>query len=134
MIGRALAHVPFVVACAAIWWVSSHERPPLPSSLGFLGSDKLLHACAYAVLAALASIDAWRAPESARRARFVAAFLATAAYGIVDEVHQSFVPGRDATVADAVADAFGAAIGVWLTARTRAHPSTLRASVRVDRS
>lgn len=122
---RVLSYFPFAIACAAIWWVSSHERPPLPSSLGFRGSDKLLHACAYAVLAALACLDAWRAPTTQRHARFVTAFLLASVYGIIDEVHQSSVPGRDASVGDALADALGAALGVWLTKRAReARPTT----------
>ena len=33
-------------------------------------------------------------------------------YGIVDEWHQSFVPGRDASLRDVVADAVGAAVGI----------------------
>ncbi|MCD7856099.1 MAG: VanZ family protein [Clostridiales bacterium] len=33
-------------------------------------------------------------------------------YGVTDEFHQSFVPGRDATVGDVTADTAGAAAGV----------------------
>ena len=35
-------------------------------------------------------------------------------YGISDEVHQSFVPFREAEVADVIADMLGAASGVLL--------------------
>jgi len=35
-------------------------------------------------------------------------------YGISDEIHQSFVPSRDAELLDVVADILGAAAGVYL--------------------
>ena len=35
-------------------------------------------------------------------------------YGISDEYHQSFVPGREAGVADAIADTIGGFLGVWI--------------------
>ena len=35
-------------------------------------------------------------------------------YGISDEIHQSFVPFRDAEVADVIADILGAFSGVYL--------------------
>ena len=40
-----------------------------------------------------------------------------AAYGVTDEVHQLFVPGREAAVADVVKDVAGAAVGAWLYRR-----------------
>ena len=35
-------------------------------------------------------------------------------YGISDEYHQSFVPGREAGVADVVADTIGGFLGAWI--------------------
>ncbi len=42
----------------------------------------------------------------------LAAWLITAAYGVVDEWHQSFVPARMADVRDVAADAAGAALAL----------------------
>lgn len=42
------------------------------------------------------------------------AFALTVLYGVVDEVHQAFVPGRVASEADLALDAAGALIGVAL--------------------
>ncbi len=40
------------------------------------------------------------------------AFVLAAAYGVIDELHQAFVPGRTSSVDDALLDAFGAALPV----------------------
>ncbi|MCX6954305.1 MAG: VanZ family protein [Verrucomicrobia bacterium] len=40
------------------------------------------------------------------------AVLAASAYGVSDEFHQSFVPGRSVEVADWMADTLGAALAV----------------------
>ena len=44
----------------------------------------------------------------------VAAALIAAVYGAIDEVHQAFVPGRFATVADGAANTVGAVLGAWI--------------------
>ena len=69
----------------------------------------------YAVLGFLcahAALRTWpdRAPL---RTLALSAFLATA-WGLSDELHQAFVPGRSAEVADLVADAIGALAGAGL--------------------
>ena len=70
--------------------------------------DKLAHALAYAVLAALL-----RRGGLAPGRAFALAVL----YGAGDELHQRFVPGRLADPADLAADAFGA-LAAWLPAAT----------------
>lgn len=43
--------------------------------------------------------------------------LASAVYAATDEIHQSFVPGREAAVRDVFIDTWGAAIAAWLRLR-----------------
>ena len=95
---------------AAIFVVSSIPRlDRIPG--GF--SDKTAHFWAYALLGALALRAAagasWRAVTG--RAAAVA-WLVAAIYGITDEWHQAFVPGRSPSWQDWVADALGAAVAV----------------------
>lgn len=73
--------------------------------------DKVMHFIAYAGLAFLIAI-AWQlnAGVLTKRHLFLV-WLATALFGIADEVTQMFV-GRDCTLGDWTADALGAAIGV----------------------
>jgi VanZ family protein len=78
-------------------------------------ADWITHGSAYLVLAALlarALSDGFRARLSRRRA--LLAFALAALYGVSDEWHQSFVPGREATLDDVAKDAAGAALGALL--------------------
>lgn len=70
--------------------------------------DKVAHFGVYGLLATLLCRlgRGWRAA--------VFALLAASLYGISDEWHQSFTPGRSVEVADWVADTSGAALAVLL--------------------
>jgi VanZ family protein len=102
---------PVVLYMTAIFLVSSLPAAPLPPDV----SDKTAHTAAYAGLAILAT----RAVAGGLPARIgwrtAAMSLAiTTGYGVSDEVHQLFVPGRTADPGDVAADALGAVIGVGL--------------------
>jgi VanZ family protein len=110
---RLLLKLPAPLAAGLIWVLSSQSS--LPQMEGVFGLDKAEHFLAYAVLAAAAGL--WISPASWRR-RAWACFLLiagiAAAYGLIDEIHQSFVPGRDCSVWDWLADALGAFAGAAL--------------------
>ena len=74
----------------------------------------IAHFSEYALLAAL-----WRwALEPFLGARsFAAAAAISVLYSISDELHQSFVPGRDSDPVDVLVDCCGIAFGLWLSAR-----------------
>lgn len=102
---------PFI---AALIWVFS-SRPVLPRPPGILGFDKFQHLLAYAALAFAACF--WVSPAFRRRRPLVAlvfAALAGSLYGVVDEVHQYFVPSRDCNIQDWFADTLGAFLGAAL--------------------
>ncbi len=117
--GSLVRSLPFLAGTVAFWLVSSMSRPPIPDVLEFWNSDKLLHGIAYGGLATLAFVAA--------RNPWTAWFMAVG-YGVVDEIHQSYVPGRSCSGLDLVADALGAALAVTVAAawlRRRA-PSSAR--------
>ncbi len=92
---------------------SMSQLPRLPG--GFDVDDGVAHAVAYGVLAAL--LLRGLAGGALRRVSVEAAWLAVllaTLYGVTDEVHQRFVPGRTAEVADLIADAVGATAAAGL--------------------
>ena len=99
---------------AAIFSVSGLSNAPLPEQV----SDKTGHLVAYAALALLCvrAVGGGLPRRVVLRAAALALAIA-AAYGIFDELHQSFVPGRSADIRDWFADVSGALIGIgvcWL--------------------
>jgi VanZ family protein len=108
--------LPAAAWAALIFWLSS--RADLPSvPFAFEGIDKLEHAGAYGIfgLLLLLALD-WPRPRAAVLAVGLAAL-----YGITDEWHQSFVPGRQCDPFDWLADAAGALLAVasWIALRRR---------------
>ena len=69
--------------------------------------DKWIHAAVYAGLGFLV-MRAW--------ARLGPSVIVCALYGVTDEWHQLFTPGRDASAGDALADLVGALLGAALCA------------------
>lgn len=120
-IGRALGHLPRLVAAAAalgwmglIWWLSSgpiEVRPPLPAADFFWN---LAHAPVFGLLAVLVAVAAaprplpgsW--PDPGRRPRLVALVL-VAGWALLDEWRQAHVVGRHGSPFDFVTDLTGAA-------------------------
>lgn len=111
------------IAVMAVIWIASstpavHGRGPglLPPWL-----QNLLHVPVFGVLCgawlwALTGIGVdWR------RGVVVAA-LAAALYGVIDEAHQAFVPGRTASFTDLLLDALGALLAIAIVARYRRRP------------
>ncbi|MBA3231554.1 MAG: VanZ family protein [Acidobacteria bacterium] len=97
---------------AAIFVASSlPDLGPLPGDV----SDKSAHSVAYAGLGVLVLYALARGRlEGVTWRRAVLAVAISILYGMSDEWHQSFVPGRTADWADVLADAVGAALGVTL--------------------
>ena len=75
--------------------------------------DKVLHALVYSVLGGLCCLAArqtWSL-SLGRRGVVIVGALCALLYGVTDEFHQLFVPGRSADVYDVVADGIGGLIG-----------------------
>lgn len=102
-----------------IFYLSSQPHPEedLPSFVG-LFSDKILHGIEYAVFGGLCyRALRWGTNESWGSAALPLAVLFASLYGISDEVHQSFVPFREPSWLDWVADTIGATAGAVVMSR-----------------
>lgn len=96
----------------AIYYLSSQALPEL--DLGFSGQDKIFHIGAYGLLGILC-LGALPLRSDGYSLRQVALATCIAAlYGLSDEWHQSFVPGRSTDILDLAADAVGGLLGALL--------------------
>jgi VanZ family protein len=102
----ALRYAAPLALMALIFYLSAQQQvgPELPAFTRIVA-----HFSLYALLAAL---WVWAlAPALGRRALLVAAAISLL-YGVSDEYHQSFVPGRDPSLFDIVVDAAGVAVAL----------------------
>jgi VanZ family protein len=86
--------------------LSSVPDVPGPSWVPY--GDKIAHVALYAVLGATLAWGRW---SSGRRLSHVLLVLAGLLYGVSDEWHQRFVPGRDPSAGDLLADFVGTLAG-----------------------
>lgn len=112
--------LPALLWLALIHAVSSRAVPDLPSFLPE-GVDKIAHVCEFFLLAALL----WRplrhwAPLWPEMKAAAWIFLFIALNGILDEFHQIFVPGREASIGDVAADLAGGVMAlIWALHREK---------------
>jgi VanZ family protein len=112
---------PVVAYMAGIFFASSLHTVPGP--IGFVFSDTLLHMGCYAGLAALTLRALARGRWAGVTTGVLAgAWLIATLYGVSDEIHQLYVPGRNSELRDLVNDAAGALVavsiaGAWGTMR-----------------
>jgi hypothetical protein len=113
--------IPWLLYCGIIFYFSAQSRffiqPP-----DFFSSDKLYHFLEYGVLGFLTArvMETYGSRWSPGR-RWGGAVLFCLLYGLGDEFHQWFVPGRWASWGDVLADTLGGWAGVgiyaWRTVR-----------------
>lgn len=108
--------VPVMLVMGLIFFLSNQNGASLPLP-DIPNIDKVAHFLIYALLAA-AALYAFPEPVRRRRAHFVGVLviLLCVLYGITDEFHQSFIPGRCVSGWDLLADTVGAVAMVlgWL--------------------
>ncbi|MFK7988779.1 MAG: VanZ family protein [Sandaracinaceae bacterium] len=115
----ALAWTPAVAFMGLIWMVSSFDLGEVRLS-AFPFGDKGVHALEYGVLGFLVAHAASRTwPHRGLMRTMPFAVFVTVLFGLLDEIHQAFVPGRSSEVLDLVADSVGALGGALLAGGIR---------------
>ena len=93
---------------AMLFGLSSLSKLPTPpGGLSFYHA----HIAAYAGLAAVTSRATAKGLRDVSWTAVLAAVAISSLYGVSDEYHQMFVPGRTFDVLDMAADAFGSVVG-----------------------
>ena len=123
----------------ALYWLSSLPGTPMPDDPALYGlfywvppsAQNALHVPAYAALAWswCWALGAWLPVPVARA--FAACSIASA-YGVFDEWHQSFVPGRYASLTDVILNVAGAVLGIWLAAWIGSRTRTIKPQINTD--
>ena len=110
--------LPMTAVMGLIFLLSHTPGDSLPPALP--GLDKVCHAIAYGTLAAscLYALHPVRGKTSFFRLGAAVVFFCFL-YGLTDEFHQSFIPGRSPSGLDIVADTAGAALVVFIRHRWR---------------
>ena len=109
--------VILVVYCGLIFQASAQPTLPIDMNL-FLHQDKLVHMMAYGVMGSLC----WRALRHFIHQQPLLTWCCIGfcgLYGLSDEIHQSYIPGRCADAMDLVADIIGAVISTALHSKYR---------------
>ncbi len=105
--------LPILIYCIVIFIQSSYPSPEdVPDILHF---DKFLHFSAYALLCFL-FVRAYRTLliKDNFNLVIILSILSSSIYGISDELHQHYVPFRDADMMDAFMDMLGSIFGAWI--------------------
>jgi VanZ family protein len=104
--------LPLIVYCLLIYVQSGLPGPERLPDVRFL--DKILHFGAYGLLGALfyrayCTLPLKNSPNLLILISIASAIL----YGVSDEIHQYFVPSRNADIMDVVANMIGSICGVY---------------------
>ena len=110
--------LPLALAWAGVIFVlSERELRPGPTTVVW----QLLHNGGHAaVFAALSALLLLGLPPG--RATAIAGVVLASTYGAIDELHQSFVPGRVPSVTDWITDTCGAVLGLTIVLLLRSVP------------
>ena len=103
------------LAWMGVLFYLSHQQT-LDTPMLFSAQDKLFHALAYGILGFLLLGAQLPSADGFKTAQIRSSILIASLYGISDEFHQYFVPGRNSDVWDWVADTLGAVVAVTLLA------------------
>jgi VanZ family protein len=104
--------LPLIVYCVLIYIQSANPAPvKLP---GFFPLDKIVHFGLYAIMGIL-FYRAYRTLPFKKRHQvlILLSVVSASLYGVGDEIHQYYVPYRQADLFDVIADVLGAVCGVY---------------------
>lgn len=114
---------PVIIYAIIIFWVSSQQQP-FGVEIEIVGLDKILHIIEYAILGfLLARAFAGSSEKISIRDLVLITFIIGTLYGLTDEFHQHFTPGRVVSILDLISDAISSFLGAVIFKALRKSPS-----------
>jgi VanZ family protein len=116
---RLLRLLPIMLYCSGIFFLSSLSKPP--DAVSWI-PDKIGHLILYTGLGWLAAREIQQNAVGSSKWIWIGSAIFCLLYGITDELHQYFVPGRSPEIGDLLADTAGgfvagAAYVLWIAKR-----------------
>lgn len=103
-----LRSLPALLIFCCNWYLSSQEH--VEQMPNFWNADKLVHCICFGALTFWAAFGIDN--KTIKHTWLILLpIIIVSLYGVIDEIHQSFTPGRDSSVADWIADTIGAILG-----------------------
>jgi VanZ family protein len=119
---KAFPYKYFALAYAALIFILS-ASPSISPPPGFFLEDKIYHFIEYSIFSFFLFLAFFTSGKKfLKKHFFLLSVLIGTAYGLSDEIHQSFVPGRTCEFLDFVADSLGIVLvqfGIWLYLRKK---------------
>jgi VanZ family protein len=117
--GRSVIAWLLVIAWAGLIFLISGQPKETFQRLGFTGQALSVggHLIVYFVLMILLVLALRASTKLSNKQAYLVAFLIVAIYGLSDEYHQSFVPGRTPTLMDWLVDLIGAGLALLVLLR-----------------
>ena len=111
----------------------SHQSSLKPPFEWFSHQDKVFHLVEFGGLGFALVLNRDLFGRKLVRSRMI---IAGTVWAILDEIHQSFIPGRDSSIQDIIADTAGLVLAIWLFSRlfdrgTKTSPLTVMLVVSI---
>jgi VanZ family protein len=122
--GQTLIRIVPAILVGGVIFFLSHQPGDLLGPYPFRWADKLAHLAVYAILCVTLIYAFPRHYRcSSRKTVAAVSVIFCLVYGISDEFHQSFIPGRYPSIADIGADVVGAMLAcmLWLRLSNMEH-------------
>lgn len=104
---KILKWIPALIIFGIGFYLSSQSS--LGNMPAFPYADKIVHLICFAGLAFWVAFGC-NLPGKSKK-EVILPTIIVSLYGVIDEIHQSFTPGRSSTVSDWIADTIGALLG-----------------------
>lgn len=111
--------MPAILYMILIFGMSSFPAPEPVRQVPIIYDIKIVHIVEYGVLSVLLTFAFLRTTKMSLSQVFWWSVALTVLYGISDEFHQAFVPGRSCKGMDVIGDLVGAVLFQWAFLRSR---------------